>query len=66
MKMVILLMIPQVDKMNEKVIKYRDITILIKEDYKYYTLGKHYLSLDYAKAKIDRYWDYDEPSNSVV
>ena len=45
---------------------HRGISIIIKEDGRYYTLGRFYHSLKEAEAKIDRYWDYDEPSDSVV
>lgn len=45
--------------------EYRGIIILERGD-KFYTLGAFYYSLDAAKLKIDRYWDNDEESDSVV
>lgn len=44
---------------------YRGISIQII-DGRHYTLGKFYSSIEDAQAKIDRYWDYDEESDSVV
>ena len=50
---------------KKKSTEYRRISIQISND-KYYTLGKWYRTLGDAEAKIDRYLDYDEPSDSVV
>ena len=51
--------------MGEQVIMYRDITILVKQDGRFYTLGQHYRQLAEAESKIDRYLDTDEGSDSV-
>lgn len=45
---------------------YRGISIQFISDGRYYTLGAFYHSLDAAKSKIDRYWDYNENSDSIV
>lgn len=46
--------------------EYRGITIIIKPNGRCYTLGSFYLCIADAKSKIDRYFDYDEDSNSLV
>lgn len=50
---------------NYTFMEYRRIWIEISNN-RFYTLGKFYYNLEDAKAKIDRFLDYDEPSDSVV
>ena len=52
-------------KKTKSATSYRGISIQVMDD-RYYTLGKFYNDISSAESKIDRYWDYDEPSNSVV